>query len=82
MATSTSINIRAKSIYITSQTLVNPENVHLAPGLKKNFVKSMDKNGSEFLCMNKKCPRISEAKIKEGIFLGLQIKQKHNRRRI
>jgi hypothetical protein len=41
---------------VTSQPLVNPENVFLPPlhikfGLMKNFVKATNQNGSEFFCL-------------------------------
>jgi hypothetical protein len=35
----------------------------------------MDKNGSGFLYLKEKFPKISDAKIKEGIFVGPQIRQ-------
>lgn len=41
----------------------------------KNFVKAMDRNGRGFLYLKQKFPRISEAKIKEGIFVGPQIRK-------
>ena len=37
--------------------------LHIKPGLIKIYVKAMNKEGKEF-------SRISEAKIKEGIFVG------------
>ena len=62
------------------QPLVNPKLVYLPPlhiklGLMKNFVKAMDKSGPGFLYINKKFPRISEAKIKKGIFVSPQIRE-------
>ena len=49
--------------------------LHIKLGLIKNFVKAMAKhrlNGFEFLC--KKFPKLSQAKLKEGIFVGSQIR--------
>lgn len=65
---------------VTSEPLIDPKNIFLPPlhiklGLIKNFVKSMDRNGKGFLYLKQKFPRISEAKIKEGIFVGPQIKE-------
>jgi hypothetical protein len=40
-----------------------------------NFVKAMDKNGARFMYLKQKFPRLSDAKIKEGIFVGPQIKE-------
>lgn len=39
----------------------------------KNFVKAMDRNGPSFLFLKSKFPKISDAKIKKGIFVGSQI---------
>jgi hypothetical protein len=41
----------------------------------KNFVKAMDKNGTGFMYLKHKFPRLSDAKIKEGIFVGPQIRE-------
>ena len=41
----------------------------------KNFVKALDRNGRGFLYVKLKFPRVSEAKIKEGIFVGPQIRE-------
>jgi hypothetical protein len=58
----------------------NPEKVFISPlhiklGLMKNFVKVMDTNGAGFMCLKHKFPRLSDAKIKEGIFVGPQIRE-------
>ena len=50
--------------------------LHIKLELIKNFVKSLGKsnfNGFEFF--GNRFPRISEAKMKEGIFVGLQIQK-------
>ena len=39
----------------------------------KNFVKGTDKTGRGFLCARNKFPNVSEARIKEGIFIGPQL---------
>lgn len=41
----------------------------------KNFVKALNKEGRAFAFLNKKFPRISEAKLKAGIFDGPQIRE-------
>ena len=41
----------------------------------KNFVKAMDRIGSAFKYLAEKFPRLSEAKIKEGVFVGSQIRK-------
>ena len=47
---------------------------HIKLGLMKNFVKAL-KNGKGFLYLKEKFPRISEGKLKEGIFIGPQIRE-------
>ncbi|UYV67880.1 hypothetical protein LAZ67_5002371 [Cordylochernes scorpioides] len=41
----------------------------------KNFVKAMGRNASGFAYLKQKCFSISDAKIKEGIFVGPQIRE-------
>ncbi|GBM98118.1 hypothetical protein AVEN_229764-1 [Araneus ventricosus] len=48
--------------------------LHIKLGLDKNLVKAMDKNGPAFKYLHEKFPRLSVAKIKEGVFVGTQIK--------
>jgi hypothetical protein len=65
---------------VMHQQLVDPKKIYLPPlhiklGLMKNFVKAMDKESDGFLFLKQKFPRISDAKIKEGIFVGPQIKE-------
>jgi len=46
--------------------------LHVKLGLMKNFVKAMDRTGSTFKYLAEKFPRLSEAKIKEGVFWVLR----------
>jgi hypothetical protein len=48
--------------------------LHIMLGLFKNFVKAMDKNSAGFHYVKEKFPHVSDAKIKEGIFVGPQIR--------
>jgi len=41
--------------------------------LMENFVKAMDRTGSAFKYLARKFPRLREAKIKKGFFVGPQI---------
>ena len=41
----------------------------------KNFVKGVDKTGCGFEYVRNKFPNVSDAKIKEGIFIGPQIRE-------
>jgi hypothetical protein len=47
--------------------------LHIKLRLFKNFVKEMDKNSAGFHYLKEKFPHVSDAKIKEGIFVGPQI---------
>ena len=49
--------------------------LHIKLGLMKNFVKGMDKTGHGFEYMRNKFPNVSDAKIKEGIFIGPQTRE-------
>lgn len=65
---------------IAHPPLVDPTKIYLPPlhiklGLMKNFVKGMDKNGEGFEYIRQKFPKISDAKIKEGIFVGPDIRK-------
>jgi hypothetical protein len=46
--------------------------LHIKLGVMKNFVKAMDRDGSAFKYLAQKFLRLSEAKIKEGIFSVLK----------
>jgi hypothetical protein len=52
--------------------LVPPQHIKL--GLMKNSIKAMSRNEEGFRYLVRKFPRISDAKIKEGTFVGPQIK--------
>ena len=47
--------------------------MHLKLGLMKNFVKDMNQEEAVFTYLWEKFPRLREAKMKEGIFIGPQI---------
>ena len=47
--------------------------LHIKLRLMKNFVKSMNKDGEALQYHRSKFPRLSDAKIKEGIFVSPQI---------
>ena len=64
---------------VQHNNLIDPKNVFLPPlhiklGIMKNFVKAMDKSGTGFAYLKETFPSISDAKIKEGIFVGPQIR--------
>lgn len=49
--------------------------LHLKLGLMKNFVKALDKTSKAFTYLCAMFPQVSDAKIREGIFIGPQIKK-------
>ena len=60
--------------------LVLPDKIYLPPlhiklGLMKNFLKGMDKTDCGFQYVRNKFPYVSDAKIKEGILIGPQIRE-------
>jgi hypothetical protein len=48
--------------------------LHIKLGLMKNFVKGMDKTGRGFEYVRNKFRNVSDAKIKAGVLIGLQIR--------
>ena len=65
---------------VINPPLVLQEKIYLPPlhiklSLMKNFVKGMDKTGCGFEYVRNKFPNVSDANIKEGIFIGPQIRQ-------
>ena len=57
--------------------LVDPQKIYLPPlhiklGLLKNFVKATYSTGNGILYLRQKFPSKSEAKVKAGVFLGLE----------
>jgi len=64
---------------VNANNLVNPRNVtlpslHIKLGLFKNFVKALNFESESFKHLKYKFPELSDAKIKEGIFIGPQIR--------
>jgi len=62
-----------------NQPLMEPSKIslpskHLKLGLKKNFVKAVYQEEAAFTYLLETFPRLSEAKLKEGIFIGPQIR--------
>ncbi|GBM05658.1 hypothetical protein AVEN_190017-1 [Araneus ventricosus] len=65
---------------VINTTLVPPEKVLLPPlhiklGLTKQFIKSLPKYGECFRYLCSKFPKLSEAKLKEGVFTGTDIRK-------
>lgn len=55
--------------------------LHIKLGLMKNFVKGLQKDGAAFEYLKELFPGLSAAKIKEGVFVGPQIRKivKHDK---
>lgn len=65
---------------VQHQPLVEKEKIIIPPlhvklGLMKNFVKAVDREGDGFRYLREKFPKITEGKLKEGIFVGPQIRE-------
>lgn len=67
------MNVQHSPLVDRSKILLPP--LHIKLGLMKNFVKGMNKDGAAFKYLRDKFPRLSEAKVKEGIFIGPQIRE-------
>jgi hypothetical protein len=64
---------------VENQPLVDPIKIllptmHLNLGLMKNFLKAKNQEEATFNYLREKFPRLSEAKFKECIFIGSQIR--------
>lgn len=66
-------NIKYSPLIKKEKIILPP--LHIKLGLIKNFVKALDKEGEAFHYLKTIFPQISEAKIKEGIFVGPQIRK-------
>ena len=59
---------------LMEQSKILLPSMHLKLGLMKNFVKSMNQEEATFTYSKEMFPRLSEAKLKDGIFIGPQIR--------
>ncbi|GBM78933.1 hypothetical protein AVEN_26730-1 [Araneus ventricosus] len=66
-------NEENEPLVVSEKILLPP--LHIKLGLMKIFVKAGDCGGSGFQYLRLKFPKVSEAKIKEGIFVGPQFRQ-------
>ncbi|GBP27477.1 hypothetical protein EVAR_14298_1 [Eumeta japonica] len=66
-------NIKEEPLVQSEKNFLPP--IHIKLGLMKNLVKAMNKDGGGFQYLKTKFPRISDAKMKEGIFVGPQIRE-------
>ena len=66
-------NIKYTPLVARDKILLPP--LHIKLGLMKNLVKKMNQEGEAFKYLKTKFPHLSDAKIKEGIFVGPQIRE-------
>lgn len=66
-------NIERKSLVDPKKVLLPPLNIKL--GLIKQFVKALPKEGDCFKYLCEQFPGLSEAKLKEGVFVGPDIRK-------
>jgi len=64
---------------VENQPLVDPSKIllpsmHIKLGLMKNFEKAKNQEEAAFTYLREKFPSLSEAKLKEGIFIGPRIR--------
>lgn len=71
-------NVKCKPLVDPQSILLPP--LHIKLGLMKNFVKAMNKEGEGFKYLREIFPQLSDAKLKEGIFVGPEIRKLLNDR--
>ena len=67
------LNVKVTPL-VDSQRVILPP-LHIKLGLMKNFIKALHQDGECFQYLSQIFPRISAAKLKEGIFTGPQIRK-------
>jgi hypothetical protein len=65
--------------WVTNPTLFDKDKILLLPlhiklGLKKNFIKAVNRHGKGFEYLRKTFLKLSDAKLKEGVFIGPQVR--------
>lgn len=66
-------NVKFEPIVEAEKVLMPP--LHIKLGLMKQFVKKLDETSEAFGYLKKFFPKLSEAKVKAGVFVGPQIRQ-------
>ena len=66
-------SLKENTLVDMSKVLLPP--LHIKLGLMKNFVKALHKNGASFQHLSSVFPGLSVAMLKEGIFVGPQIRE-------
>jgi len=68
-----SLNVIHESLVDPSKILIPP--LHIKLGLMKQFIKALDKTSKCFEYLQMIFPRVSDVKMKEGVFDGPQIRK-------
>ena len=66
-------NVVSPPLVLLEKIFLSP--LHIKLGVMKNFVKGMDKTDCGFEYLRNNFPNVSDVKIKEGIFIGPQIRE-------
>ena len=66
-------NVLHQALVDRDKILMPP--LHIKLGLMKNFVKALDSETDAFKYLRNKFPELSYAKVKEGVFIGPQIRK-------
>jgi len=66
-------NVKYQPLVTQDKVLMPP--LHIKLGLIKQFVKALDQDSEAFQYLQTVFPKLSEAKVKGGIFVGPQIKK-------
>ena len=68
------MNVENQPLVEPSKILLPSMHLHVKLGLMKSFVKAMNQEEAAFTYLRETFPRLSGAKLKEGIFIGPQIR--------
>ena len=63
-----------ENILLINQKKVLLPSLHIKLGLIKQFVKALDKDGAAYKYLQNLFPKLSETKVKRGVFIGPQLK--------
>ena len=66
-------NVHFESLIDPKKVLLPP--LHIKLGMMKQFVKALPKDRETFKYLSSKFPRLPEAKVKEGVFVGPDIRK-------
>lgn len=66
-------NVKNTPLVEPSKVILPP--LHIKLGLMKNFVKALNREGQAFSHLKEMFPKLSDGKLKEGIFVGPQIRK-------